>query len=155
MSKEKNIKFKLNGEYVNVNVEPNDILLDVLRDKLGVKSPKCGCDIGDCGACSVLLNGKGVRSCLILAIEVDEQEIITLEGIQKEKITKIQESLLNNNAFQCGFCAPGIIVSATELISKNPNPSLEEIKEALSGNLCRCTGYRPIIEAIYNTEKEI
>ncbi|HNX00592.1 MAG TPA: (2Fe-2S)-binding protein [Candidatus Cloacimonadota bacterium] len=142
------IKFILNSENRIIDVQPNEILLDVLRDKLGLKSPKCGCDRGDCGACAVLLNGKSVRSCLVFAIEVDGQEVRTLEGISADKLTQLQESFIEFNSFQCGYCAPGVIISATELLSHNPHPELEEIKEALSGNLCRCTGYKPIFEAI-------
>ncbi|TSA23822.1 (2Fe-2S)-binding protein [bacterium] len=148
------IHFILNHENRAVRVEPNETLLEVLREKLGVKSPKCGCDRGDCGACNVLLNGRSVRSCLILAIEVDGQEIVTVEGISKDGLSKVQEAMINNNAFQCGFCAPGMIISATELLNKNEHPTLDEIKEALSGNLCRCTGYLPILEAVQNATKE-
>jgi aerobic carbon-monoxide dehydrogenase small subunit len=144
----KQINLNLNGEMRAVLVEPTETLLDVLRDKLGLKSPKCGCDRGDCGACNVLLNGRSVRSCLILAIETDGQEIITVEGISQKGLSRVQETMIDKNAFQCGFCAPGIIISATELLNNNPHPSLEEIKEALSGNLCRCTGYLPILEAV-------
>jgi aerobic-type carbon monoxide dehydrogenase small subunit (CoxS/CutS family) len=147
------IKFTLNKELRTIDVEPNEVLLDVLRDKLGVKSPKCGCDRGDCGACAVLLNGKSVRSCLMFAIEVDGQEITTLEGISQPKLTKLQETFIELNAFQCGYCTPGVIISATELLEKNPHPDLEEIKEALSGNLCRCTGYKPIFNAILAATK--
>ncbi len=147
------ILFTLNDERRTVNIEPNDILLDVLRDKLGIKSPKCGCDSGDCGACTVLLNGKSVRSCLIFAIEVNGQEITTLEGISKNELSTLQQAFINNNSFQCGYCAPGIIITATELLSKNPHPTLEEVKESLSGNLCRCTGYIPIIEAVLEASK--
>ncbi len=147
------IQFTLNGERRTVNIEPNDILLDVLRDKLGIKSPKCGCDRGDCGACAVLLNGKSVRSCLIFAIEVNGQEITTLEGISKNELSPLQQAFINNNSFQCGYCAPGIIITATELLNKNPHPTREEVKENLSGNLCRCTGYIPIIEAVLEASK--
>jgi carbon-monoxide dehydrogenase small subunit len=147
------IQFTLNGERRTVNIEANDILLDVLRDKLGIKSPKCGCDRGDCGACAVLLNGKSVRSCLIFAIEVNEQEITTLEGISKNELSPLQQAFINNNSFQCGYCAPGIIITATELLNKNPHPTREEVKENLSGNLCRCTGYIPIIEAVLEASK--
>jgi aerobic-type carbon monoxide dehydrogenase small subunit (CoxS/CutS family) len=142
------ITFKLNNEIRSIEVEPGDVLLDVLRDKLGMKSPKCGCDRGDCGACSVLLDGKGVRSCLILAIEIDGHEITTVEGLSKQDLTPVQKAFINNNSFQCGFCAPGIIISATELLNENPNPTKEEVKEALAGNLCRCTGYMPVIDAV-------
>ncbi|KQC07918.1 MAG: (2Fe-2S)-binding protein [Candidatus Cloacimonas sp. SDB] len=144
----KQIKLNLNGEIRSVLVDPTETLLDVLRDKLGIKSPKCGCDRGDCGACNVLLNGRSVRSCLILAIETDGQEVVTVEGISQKGLSRVQETMINKNAFQCGFCAPGIIISATELLNNNPHPTLEEIKEALSGNLCRCTGYLPILEAV-------
>jgi len=147
------IKFKLNDEIRTVFVESTEILLDVLREKLGIKSPKHGCDRGDCGACAVLLNGKSVRSCLVLAIEVDGQEITTLEGISKNGLTKVQEVMIDKNAFQCGFCAPGMIITTTELLSKNPHPNREEIQEALSGNLCRCTGYTPIIDAVLEVSK--
>ena len=150
----KKITLKINGEIRNVYVEPEEILLDVLRDKLGVKSPKCGCDRGDCGACAVLLNNRSVRSCLVLAIETDGQEIVTVEGISKNGLSKVQKVMLDKNAFQCGFCAPGMIISTTELIEKNPHPTLEEIKEALSGNLCRCTGYLPILESVQEATGE-
>ncbi len=150
----KKISIKLNGETRYVYVEPNDVLLDVLRDKLGIKSPKSGCERGDCGTCAVLLNGKSVRSCLILAIEVDGQEITTIEGLSKDGLTPLQEAFIENNSFQCGFCAPGITISATELLNKNPHPNKEEIKEAIAGNLCRCTGYESIIEAVEKVAKK-
>ncbi len=150
----KKISYKLNGEIRHLYVEPNDVLLDVLRDKLGVKSPKCGCDRGDCGACAVLLNGKSIRSCLVLAIEADGQEIETVEGISQDGLSALQEKFIELNSFQCGFCAPGVIISATELLNNNPDPSLEAVKEALAGNLCRCTGYTPIIDAVLETVKE-
>jgi len=139
---------KLNGEPRVVEVEPGDLLLDVLREKLGVKSPKIGCERGDCGACTVLLDGKSVRSCLILAIEADGQDITTVEGLAGTALSPVQRSFLERGAFQCGFCAPGIVLAATELLKKNPRPSEAEIKEAIAGNLCRCTGYQGIIAAI-------
>lgn len=142
------ISFILNGEKRSVYVEPNDLLLDVLRDKLGDKTPKYGCGRGDCGTCTVLLNGKSVRSCLILAVEVDGQEITTLEGISKNGLTELQKFLIKHNSFQCGFCAPGMIVALDEFLKKNPTPNEEDVKEAISGNLCRCTGYVPIIRAV-------
>ena len=142
------ITLKLNGESRRVDVEPSDILLDVLRESIGVKSPKIGCERGDCGACTVLLDGKSVRTCLILAIEVDGHEITTLEGLSADGLTDLQKALLAHNSFQCGFCAPGVVLSATELLNNNPRPTEDEAKEAISGNLCRCTGYKPILDAI-------
>jgi carbon-monoxide dehydrogenase small subunit len=149
----KTITLTLNGEQRNIDVESTDTLLDVLRNKLGIKSPKCGCDRGDCGTCTVLLNGESVRSCLIFAIEVDGQEIITLEGLSKDKPTLLQQAFIDHSAFQCGFCAPGIIITATELLQKNPHPTKAEVKESIAGNLCRCTGYEPIIEAILDASE--
>ena len=149
-----NIQFSLNGEKVALSVEPSDVLLDVLRGKLGIKSPKVGCDRGDCGTCTVLMNGKTIRSCLALAVEADGAEIVTLEGANGRKWTqKLQKTFHAKNAFQCGFCAPGVILSATELLEKNPKPTAHDIKEAIAGNLCRCTGYEPIVEAIAETAK--
>ena len=144
------VKFKLNGEQTEMDVPPNMTLLDSLRTKLGVRSPKCGCDRGDCGTCTVMINGKTVRSCLVLGVEAEGQTITTLEGIMTEAkgMTPLQKVFLDKNSFQCGFCAPGMIMSATELLREHPEPSKEEVKEHLSGNLCRCTGYTPIIDAM-------
>ncbi len=150
----KRIVITLNGEARQLHVEPNDVLLDVLRDKLGVKSPKCGCDRGDCGSCAVFLNGKSVRSCLVLAIECDGAEVETVEGIGRDGLSALQEKFIALNSFQCGYCAPGVIISATELLRNNPDPTLDDVKEALAGNLCRCTGYTPIIDAVLQTAKE-
>ena len=150
----KRITVKLNNETRSLDVEPNDVLLDVLRETLGVKSPKIGCERGDCGACTVLLDGKTVRTCLILAIEVDGHEITTLEGLSHSGLTPVQQSLLTHGSFQCGFCAPGMVLSATELLGKNPHPSEGEVKEAIAGNLCRCTGYKPVIDAIVAVGKK-
>ena len=143
----KTVIYKLNNEMISVDVEPTDTLLDVIRDKVGIKSPKCGCNTGDCGACTVLLDGKSVRSCIILAIEADKQEIITLEGLEGPEIADLQVRFAEQNAFQCGFCTPGITMSMAELLKKNPKPSCEEVQESISGNLCRCTGYSSIINA--------
>ncbi|MEW5951518.1 MAG: (2Fe-2S)-binding protein [Elusimicrobia bacterium] len=149
------IEFKLNGEKIKASVKPNRSLLDFLRNEMGIKSPKVGCDRGDCGACTVLMNGKTVRSCLVLAVEADGCEIVTTEGANKNKLTqKLQKKFHEKNAFQCGFCAPGVILSATELLTENPKAGREEIKEAISGNLCRCTGYEPIVDAIEKTAKK-
>ncbi len=144
----KTITLKVNGEEWEVDVKPNDILLHVLRTKIGVKSPKVGCERGDCGSCTVLLDGKTTRSCLILAMEAEGHEITTVEGLSKDGPTPLQQAFVRHNSFQCGFCAPGIVLAATELLEKNPHPAEEDVKEAISGNLCRCTGYEPIIEAV-------
>lgn len=145
----KNIDFILNGERRTVDIECNRTLLEMLREKLGIKSPKCGCDRGDCGSCTVMINGRAIRSCLVLAVEVDGCEVKTIEGMMPGgKLTALQKSFLAHNSFQCGFCTPGVILSVSELLEKNPHPDIGEIKEALSGNLCRCTGYSPIIEAV-------
>ena len=151
----KHITLKLNNETRSLDVEPSDILLDVLREILGVKSPKIGCERGDCGACTVLLDGKTVRTCLILAIEADGHEITSLEGLSQSGLTPVQQSLLKHNSFQCGYCAPGMVLSATELLGKIPSPTRDEVKEAISGNLCRCTGYEPVIDAIVAAGKKV
>ena len=150
-----NISFTLNGEKVAASVEPSDVLLDVLRQKFGIKSPKVGCDRGDCGTCTVLLDGRTIRSCLALAVEADGTEIVTLEGANTTRkwTERLQKKFHARNAFQCGFCAPGVILSATELLERDPKPTSHDIREAIAGNLCRCTGYEPIVEAIEETAK--
>ncbi len=150
----KKISFLLNDEARSIPVEPNETLLELLRDRMGTKSPKCGCDSGDCGACTVMLNGSTVRSCLVFAIEVDGQEITTLEGISKDGLSPLQKTFLEHNVFQCGYCAPGMILSATELVTRYPHPTVHQIQEAIAGNLCRCTGYTPVIEAILEFTKQ-
>ena len=142
------ITLRLNGEVRRVAVAPNETLLDVLRGKLGIKTPKEGCGRGDCGACTVLLDGKAVRSCLILAIEVDGQAVTTLEGVGRQGPTALQKAFVKNNVFQCGFCAPGVVLSASALLAEKPQPTELEVREALAGNLCRCTGYEPIVKTV-------
>jgi aerobic carbon-monoxide dehydrogenase small subunit len=142
------LRIIVNGERRTLDVAPADILLDVLRERIGTKSPKIGCERGDCGSCTVLLDGRSVRSCLILAVEADGHEVVTVEGIGADGLSELQRLFLEGNAFQCGFCAPGIILSATELLASNPRPTRAEVQEALAGNLCRCTGYEPIIQAV-------
>lgn len=150
----KELTLNVNNELRSVYVEPNEILLDVLRDKLGIKSPKCGCERGDCGACTVLLDGRAVRSCLVLAVEAEGHSITTVEGISAEKLSALQEAFIQFNSFQCGYCAPSIILAVTELLEKHPKPTLDEIKESIAGNLCRCTGYTPIFDAIMAVTRE-
>lgn len=144
----KEITLMVNNEPRSMAVEPNETLLEALRDKLGIKSPKCGCERGDCGACTVLLDGRSVRSCLILAVEAEGHSILTVEGISAEGMNRLQQAFIEFNSFQCGYCAPGIIMALTELLNRDPHPSLEDIKEAIAGNLCRCTGYTPIFDAV-------
>lgn len=150
----KEVTFKLNGEMRTFDFEPNLTLADALRDRIGLKSLKCGCERGDCGSCTIWIDGKSIKSCLVLAVEAEGHEVTTLEGLMiKGKLTPIQKSTLKHNSFQCGYCAPGIIMAATELINKNPNPHKEEVREAIAGNLCRCTGYSPIVDAIMDYKR--
>ncbi|MDJ0790464.1 MAG: (2Fe-2S)-binding protein [Acidimicrobiia bacterium] len=142
------VTITVNGESWDLDVAPADVLLDVLREQIGVKSPKIGCERGDCGSCTVLLDRRTVRSCLVLAVEVEGHEVTTVEGIGADRLSDLQELFITLNSFQCGFCAPGIVLSATELLDENPNPDRHDVQEALSGNLCRCTGYEPIIDAV-------
>ena len=144
----KEITLRLNGEVRRVAVAPNETLLDVLRGKLGIKTPKEGCGRGDCGACTVLLDGRAVRSCLVLAIEVDGQAVTTLEGVGRQGPTALQKAFVKNNVFQCGFCAPSVVLSASALLADKPQPTELEVREALAGNLCRCTGYEPIVKTV-------
>jgi len=147
---EKKIKIKVNGCNFTVSVKPTDILVDVLRDKLGLTGTKKSCGLGDCGACTVLLDGKAVNSCLMLAADVQGREITTIEGLEREDGTlhPLQEAFIENAAIQCGFCTPGMLLSAKSLLDEIPNPTEEEVRQALSGNLCRCTGYAKIVQAV-------
>lgn len=146
------VSFVLNGKQIEIETEPNKRLLDLLRDDLNLTGTKEGCSIGECGACTVIMNGKAVNSCLVLAGEIDGSEIITIEGIaQNGNLHPLQENFLKYGAVQCGFCTPGMILSAYALLKQNPFPDEETIKEAIAGNLCRCTGYKQIIEAVKRT----
>lgn len=151
----KPIHLIVNGEKVYGHVEPNKTLLWFLREELGLTGTKEGCGAGECGACTVILNGKAVNSCLCLALEADGGEVLTIEGEAKNgQLSDLQRAFIEKNALQCGFCTPGMIMSARALLNQNPNPSREEIKEAMKGNLCRCTGYETIIEAIEEVVKK-
>lgn len=147
---EKKIKLKVNRRNITVSVKPTDILVDVLRDKLGLTGTKKSCGQGDCGACTVLMDGKAVNSCLMLALDAQGQEITTIEGLEGEDGTlhPLQEAFVENAAIQCGFCTPGMILSAKSLLDEIPHPTEEEVRQALSGNLCRCTGYAKIVQAV-------
>ncbi len=143
------IRFVLNGKEIEVEVPPHWTLLRLLREKLGLTGTKEGCGIGECGACTVLLDGLAVNSCLILVPKVEGRRVETVEGLgSRESLHPLQRSFIEHGAVQCGFCTPGMLMSAKALLEKNPKPTREEIKEAISGNLCRCTGYQQIMEAI-------
>ena len=143
------LSFDLNGSSVDVMVKPTDTLLDVLREKLGVMSPKRGCDTGECGTCTVLLDGEPVRSCLTIALTAAGRKVESVEGLIKDgKLHPLQEAFHEHYAAQCGFCTPGMLMSAKALLDVNPRPEQEEIVEAISGNLCRCGCYHEIVEAI-------
>ena len=142
------ITINVNGEEWTLEVEPNETLLEVLRERVGIKSPKVGCERGDCGACTVILGGRTVRSCLVLAVEADGHGVLTVEALSKDGPNELQRALIDRNAFQCGFCAPGVVLSVSELLARNTTPTEDEVKEAIAGNLCRCTGYTPIVEAV-------
>ena len=150
-----NINFKLNGKETAVKLTKNKRLIDLLRDDLYLTGTKEGCSIGECGACTVIINGKAVNSCLVLAQQVDECEVLTVEGLAEgDKLNTLQQNFLKYGAIQCGFCTPGMLMSAYALFLENPTPSEEEVKTAIEGNLCRCTGYKPIIQAIISTESQ-
>jgi len=151
-----NINLKINEEDYKLNVKPNTLLLDLIRNEIGLTGTKRGCDTGECGACTVLIDGVAVNSCLVLAIEVDGKNILTIEGLAKNgKIHPLQEAFIEEGAVQCGFCTPGMILSAKALLDKNPTPTEEEIKVAIAGNLCRCTGYKKIIKAISSAAEKM
>jgi len=153
--KKQQIKLTINGKERELLVKPNDLLLNVLRDTLGLMGTKYGCGIGECGACTVLLNGKSVLSCLILAISVDGQEITTVEGLGNfSKLNPLQTSFVKHGAIQCGFCTSGMLLTGEALLQENPNPSETEIREYLRGVLCRCTGYAAIVKAIQAVAKD-
>jgi len=143
------IVLKVNGKEYRLEVKPNEILLNVLRDRLHLTGTKYGCGIGECGACIVLRNGKAIASCQTLAVSQDGQEITTIEGLAKDgKLHPLQETFVEEGAVQCGFCTSGMILSAKALLDSNPSPTTEEVKDAIRGNLCRCTGYVNIVRAI-------
>lgn len=148
------IKFKLNSSIVEVNVSPLKRLIDVLRDDLKITGVKEGCGQGECGACMVLLDGEAINSCIYPAIMAEGREVTTIEGLAGTPEFKIlQDSFQREGAVQCGFCTPGMIISAYALLKKNPHPMDDEIKEGISGNLCRCTGYNTIIKAVKDSSK--
>lgn len=143
------IEFTINGKRRGLSIKPNDLLINIIRNDLYLTGSKYGCGIGECGTCTVLLNGEPILSCLTLAATVDGKEITTIEGLAKEDtLHPMQRAFLENGAVQCGFCTPGMILTATALLKENTNPTEDEIKDYMRGNICRCTGYIQIVKAI-------
>ncbi|MBN9459931.1 MAG: (2Fe-2S)-binding protein [Burkholderiales bacterium] len=139
----------VNGESHSIEIEEHRSLLDVLREDLGLTGTKKGCNAGDCGACTVLLDGEPVNSCLVLAVQAENQQVMTIEGVgDGDRLHPLQEAFVKHGAVQCGFCTPGVVMSAVALLQETPRPTKAQILEALSGNLCRCTGYYQIVDAI-------
>jgi aerobic carbon-monoxide dehydrogenase small subunit len=143
------ISFRVNDKEVRVHVDPDELLVDTLRNKLGLTGVKKGCGEGECGACTVLMDGMPVVSCLLPSVKAEGRNITTIEGISKnDSLHPLQQAFLETGAVQCGYCTPGMILSAKSLLDRKPNPSNQEIRDALSGNICRCTGYKQIEEAV-------
>lgn len=141
--------FKINGRPYEVLITPNMTLSEVLREQLDLTGTKLGCGVGECGSCTVLIDGKPMLSCSTLAIAVRNKDILTIEGLSKgTQLHPLQQAFINSGAIQCGFCTPGMIMTAKALLDENPNPTRQQVKEALGGNLCRCTGYVKIIDAV-------
>ncbi|MCL5037279.1 MAG: (2Fe-2S)-binding protein [Chloroflexi bacterium] len=156
LSEKVKVSFILNGSPVEVEVPSHHTLLEVLRERLNLTGTKEGCGKGECGACTVLMNGEPVCSCMLMITQVEGAEILTIEGLgDLENPHPIQRAFMENGAIQCGFCTPGFIMTAYALLMKNPNPDRKQIKEALSGNICRCTGYMKIEEAVMNAAREV
>ena len=152
----KEIKLTVNGEPREVAVKPGTLLVEVLSNELGLTGARMVCSSGACGTCTILLDGKAVKSCSVLALQANGKEVMTIEGLANNgQLHPLQKAFVEHNAFQCGFCTPGMILSAKALLDENPNPTDEEVKMSLVGNLCRCTGYTKIIEAIQVAAREL
>ena len=150
------ISLTVNGEYEEVFVQSNWTLLQTLREQLSMTGTKNGCTAGECGACTVLLNGEPVNSCMVLGLECDGAEVVTVEGLSENgELAPIQNAMIESGAIQCGFCTPGVMINAHALLERNPDPTEDEIKTAMVGNLCRCTGYVRIIDSIKEAAKEM
>jgi aerobic carbon-monoxide dehydrogenase small subunit len=151
MSTTVGVRLNVNGAVHELEVEPRLLLVHALRDHLGLTGTHVGCDTSNCGACTIHLDGKAVKSCTVLAVQADEVPITTIEGLAPEGgLHAVQEAFWNDHALQCGFCTPGMIMAAVALLSENPNPTEEEVRHGLEGNLCRCTGYHNIVKAVLN-----
>jgi aerobic-type carbon monoxide dehydrogenase small subunit (CoxS/CutS family) len=145
----KELKLKINGQPYDLFVKPKTLLVEVLRNELGLTGTKRGCNSSSCGACTVMLNGMSVKSCSVLALQANGAEVTTVEGLAKgNELSPLQRAFLDHGSYQCGFCTPGMLMSSTALLTENPRPTKEQIKEGIDGNICRCTGYNSIIRAI-------
>lgn len=149
------ISFVVNGEKETRHVRPNMTLLKFIREELNLSGTKEGCEVGECGACIVILDGRTVNSCIVLAVELDGRELLTIEGLSKNgELDRVQQAFMNHSAFQCGYCTPGMIMSARALLDRNPSPTEQEVNAALSGNLCRCGAYREIRDAVHSCARK-
>ena len=145
----KDISFTVNGKTRSVKIDDSSRLIDVLRDDLGLTGTKEGCSVGECGACTVIMNGSSVCSCMVMGFQMEGSTVETVENLeQSQTLSKLQQAFLDNGAVQCGYCTPGMLMSTKALLDKNPNPTEDEVKTALEGNICRCTGYLPILNSI-------
>jgi carbon-monoxide dehydrogenase small subunit len=150
------IKVKVNGQSYKHEVEPRLLLVDYLRDVVGLKGTHFGCDTTSCGACTVIVDGRSAKSCTLFAVQADGKDILTIEGLARDgKLHPIQEAFWTHHALQCGFCTSGMVMATYFLLSRNPNPSEAEIKQGIAGNLCRCTGYLPIVEAVKSAAQKL
>jgi carbon-monoxide dehydrogenase small subunit len=149
------VTLNINGDSYTRVVRANTLLVNFLREEIDITGTKKGCELGDCGSCTVLMDGKPVNSCIVLAVEADGHQITTIEGVaQNDKLDRIQESFVENAAIQCGYCTPGMVLSAKALLTRNPHPTEHQVREAIAGNLCRCTGYVNIVKAIMDASGE-
>ena len=149
------VRLEVNGEQHELEVEPRLLLVHLLRDRLGLTGTHVGCDTSNCGACTVHLDGRAVKSCTVLAVQADGARVTTIEGIgSTDDLHPVQEAFWEHHGLQCGYCTPGMIMAATDLLKRNPDPSEEDVREALEGNLCRCTGYHNIVKAVLAAAKE-
>ena len=144
----RSIALTVNGSRIERDVEPRTLLVYFLREELGLTGTHIGCDTSSCGACTVHLDGEAVKSCTVLAVQADGSAVTTIEGLSDDGLHPVQQAFHETHALQCGYCTPGMIMSATQLLARNPNPTEDEIREGLEGNLCRCTGYQNIVEAV-------
>ncbi|HEY3019702.1 MAG TPA: (2Fe-2S)-binding protein [Solirubrobacteraceae bacterium] len=148
------VRLQVNGEQHDLEVEPRLLLVHLLRDRLGLTGTHVGCDTSNCGACTVHLDGRAVKSCTVLAVQADGARVTTIEGLgSEEALHPMQDAFWANHGLQCGFCTPGMIMAATDLLRRNPNPSEDEVRHALEGNLCRCTGYHNIVKAVLDAAR--